>query len=683
MYEENELQFIVHEEGRLRIMQPVAAFNPPSNAVNYLQTQGNVLITGTKWGVWDYFIKDNLSNTRMVLTEEGHLQQLKCSMEDANANIKLEEEQLFGQPAPANEVANTRVNTNTTSWNENLSLKISQLKTAPNGNGKPMAVGPNTFLKVMAGDQLTGTAKYYYKNTGAVPNNGSILNNIVTSFISAISSGGTASAGIKDNSAALNTNYTAGNSPLNNFINTQPAPVQNTTPKAYLSILFFDEQFNYVAESSGAVMIAETAPNTIKTGSLVLNKPATKNGYVYMYLSNQSVSTPVYFDDFTVVHKRSPILEDNAYYPYGLKIDGISAKAALKPLNKYNYQGDYAEQDTETGYNEFDLRNFDPQIGRWIQIDPYDEYASGYVGMGNDPVNSVDPDGGSTEPDDWFARLNENGTLSLYQDYGNHDATDFNNYTNETYYNIGGDELSEKQAGAIGESRKNYLNTAQSINSGAVSIVQNGNYKCHPDNTYLNIERARILEEYSKLDHANGQIDFPQSRAWSLWNGYRSTSEEMMVNGKKYPPRSLIDDKGYIHDSQVPVGGTVDVGFAAPASFLKVTKGGSRIFEVGAYNKMRGVEAGLEAHHVGQKALMSKFITGYNKNIAPAILVPKLGHSLGFKVLSRNMNGFTNARQVLARDIFELRRVHQNIPNNSLQKLIQMNKTMYPEAFIK
>jgi hypothetical protein len=40
------------------------------------------------------------------------------------------------------------------------------------------------------------------------------------------------------------------------------------------------------------------------------------------------------------------------------------------------------------------LRSYDPQLGRFLQWDPYDQYASGYVGMGNDPVNMVDPTGG-------------------------------------------------------------------------------------------------------------------------------------------------------------------------------------------------------------------------------------------------------------------------------------------------
>ena len=53
----------------------------------------------------------------------------------------------------------------------------------------------------------------------------------------------------------------------------------------------------------------------------------------------------------------------------------------------------YAEYDDETSWNEFELRSYDAQIGRFIQADPYDQFASPYAGMGNDPVNLVDPSG--------------------------------------------------------------------------------------------------------------------------------------------------------------------------------------------------------------------------------------------------------------------------------------------------
>jgi RHS repeat-associated protein len=49
----------------------------------------------------------------------------------------------------------------------------------------------------------------------------------------------------------------------------------------------------------------------------------------------------------------------------------------------------------ETQCNSFDLRMYDPTIGRWLSRGPMGQYHSPYVGMGNDPINGVDPDGGS------------------------------------------------------------------------------------------------------------------------------------------------------------------------------------------------------------------------------------------------------------------------------------------------
>ena len=63
--------------------------------------------------------------------------------------------------------------------------------------------------------------------------------------------------------------------------------------------------------------------------------------------------------------------------------------------NNYLYQGSYSDYDDDIGWNDFALRSYDAQVGRFWQCDPYDEFASGYTGMGNDPVNMVDPSGGS------------------------------------------------------------------------------------------------------------------------------------------------------------------------------------------------------------------------------------------------------------------------------------------------
>ncbi len=77
------------------------------------------------------------------------------------------------------------------------------------------------------------------------------------------------------------------------------------------------------------------------------------------------------------------------YYPYG-----SIARSAGMP-SRYGYQGEFAEHEiNETGYVAFELRQYDPVVGRWLSTDPYGQYASPYLGMGNNPISFIDPDGG-------------------------------------------------------------------------------------------------------------------------------------------------------------------------------------------------------------------------------------------------------------------------------------------------
>ncbi|QKX03540.1 hypothetical protein HN014_00960 [Aquimarina sp. TRL1] len=78
------------------------------------------------------------------------------------------------------------------------------------------------------------------------------------------------------------------------------------------------------------------------------------------------------------------------YYPGGMAMPNRN----LQGDYRYGYQGEFAETDPETGKPAFELRLYDPRINRWLAPDPYGQYHSPYVGMGNDWINGVDPDGG-------------------------------------------------------------------------------------------------------------------------------------------------------------------------------------------------------------------------------------------------------------------------------------------------
>ncbi|PWG77902.1 hypothetical protein DDR33_25065, partial [Pararcticibacter amylolyticus] len=84
------------------------------------------------------------------------------------------------------------------------------------------------------------------------------------------------------------------------------------------------------------------------------------------------------------------VLYYSDYYPFGSDLTLANSDY------RYGYQGQCTEKDKEITWLNFALRMYDPTIGRWMTMDPYGQYYSPYVGMGNDPVNGVEPDGGYT-----------------------------------------------------------------------------------------------------------------------------------------------------------------------------------------------------------------------------------------------------------------------------------------------
>jgi RHS repeat-associated protein len=157
------------------------------------------------------------------------------------------------------------------------------------------------------------------------------------------------------------------------------------------------------------------------------------NGYVYIWVSNESKEARVWFDDLTITHTEHIVVQATDYGAWG---DVIREQKSDLASYRYGYQGQFAEKDEETGWSHFELREYDPVVGRWTAVDPKRIGFSPYVGMGNDPVNMVDPDGGGPwKPDEngnLVAEAGDNAaTLADYLGVSIQDATAiFNNYAN-------------------------------------------------------------------------------------------------------------------------------------------------------------------------------------------------------------------------------------------------------------
>ncbi len=120
---------------------------------------------------------------------------------------------------------------------------------------------------------------------------------------------------------------------------------------------------------------------------------ATNDVYEFIYdvkdyLGNTRVS-------FKPTAARNEIMQEDHYYPFGMKMAGLS-QVTGSPETKFTYNGKELEDDFNLNWYHYGARYYDPQLGRWLQVDPADEFHSPYVYCANNPINCVDPDGSQT-----------------------------------------------------------------------------------------------------------------------------------------------------------------------------------------------------------------------------------------------------------------------------------------------
>jgi RHS repeat-associated protein len=86
---------------------------------------------------------------------------------------------------------------------------------------------------------------------------------------------------------------------------------------------------------------------------------------------------------------------------------------------RYGFNGMERDDEVKGGgnYLDFGARGYDSRIGRWISVDPLNQFHSSYVGLGNNPIKFYDVDGRyivGTDGEKVTAKINySNGVHSI------------------------------------------------------------------------------------------------------------------------------------------------------------------------------------------------------------------------------------------------------------------------------
>jgi RHS repeat-associated protein len=357
VYENGNLSYILHETGRVM----------PAGGANDWEYQ--------------YHLRDHLGNVRVTFTTKESSEEATATMENSNATT---EQGQFLHHAEAVRV-NSQFFDHTNQGGTYYSTRLSGATNEKFGLAKSLSVMPGDVINV----------EVFAKYLDPVASN---WETALASLMNAIAQGTAPPGTFVDGGLAGST----GSSIALHTALLDRSGETGTAPKAYLNWLLFDGNYNFL--DGGYLRVNESAKENGNDGphqELSRQIQVTQAGYVYVYLSNEN-ETPVevYFDDFFVEHVKSPIIQINEYYPFGLNAASWTREDAVPNSFLFN-QG--SELNSSIGWYETYFRRYDASIGRFMQIDPLAEQFASHTPYNfayNDPLFWNDPSG-AINTTDW------------------------------------------------------------------------------------------------------------------------------------------------------------------------------------------------------------------------------------------------------------------------------------------
>ncbi|MEQ9300193.1 MAG: RHS repeat-associated core domain-containing protein, partial [Cyclobacteriaceae bacterium] len=338
---------------------------------------------------YQYMLADHLGNARVVLSSiaERHVTVVATHEGERLTEEAMVFDNLELRDNSQQQYDHTQFNTNVSTSSPDYSY-VKLDGQFDQGDERYNNIGTMAMLQVQGGDAIDVKAYAKYNSGGAKNNVG--VDGIVSGLVNAF--------GFNPNSSESGVVldlFEQANGALGALV---AGTGNSDEPEAYLQYLFFDKDFNFVnTVDVGYAYVKVGSAAAVDPNSPVgdheelhLTRTFTEDGYIFIFVSNSSTGIDVFFDDLTIDYTMNPIDQANDYYPFG-GLMGSGFERIISKTNDFRYQG--KEYDKDLQWYDFHARQYDPYLGRFLAADPLMQFSSPYNGMGNNPMNLIDPTG--------------------------------------------------------------------------------------------------------------------------------------------------------------------------------------------------------------------------------------------------------------------------------------------------
>ncbi|HEX8561857.1 MAG TPA: RHS repeat-associated core domain-containing protein [Flavobacterium sp.] len=262
------------------------------------------------------------------------------------------------------------------------------------------------------------------------------------------------------------------------------------------------------------------------------------------------------------------IIEENHYYPFGLKHanyntdlldfvyenDNMYLYSTIERLPyKYKYNGKEWQDELGLNFYDYGARNYDPAIGRWMNIDPLAETSrrfNPYTYALNNPICFIDPDG--MQADDW--KKTADGSYVYDKELTKENASE-KLEKGETY--VGERAVITSGYGRNADGSIKDVTTQHSLNSDG-SVTDMVDIEDVGTNTVIFIETGDMIYVNDDVDNTENVASVAKVK-----EEVNNMNKQINVLDRKVDSLQRDIDRGYENNKPTMLGGTRDEPGAA------------------------------------------------------------------------------------------------------------------------